>query len=294
MTRFTYLLREPLVHFLVLGAGIFLLAALVGESEDPLDEIVVSAGQIERLVETWQRTWQRPPTQTELEGLVEDHIREEILYREAIALGLDRDDTIIRRRLRQKMEFLPQDLVEQIEPTDAELRTYLRENADAYQIEPRVTFQQIYLNRERRGANAEDDARRLLADLQSNDGPVEPLALSDPILVPHELESLSESEVARLFGQEFASSVVQIEAGGWTGPVNSGYGLHLVRVQERSPARMPEFSEVREAVKREWLFMRRQEMDDQFFSSLRERYTIEIQLADWLDPNTEVVEVKQQ
>ena len=135
MARFTHFLREPLVHFLVLGAGIFLLAALVGESDqDQPDQIVVSVGQIDRLVETWQRTWQRPPTQVELEGLVEDHIREEILYREAIALGLDRDDTIIRRRLRQKMEFLPQDLVEQIEPTDAELRTYLRENADAYQV----------------------------------------------------------------------------------------------------------------------------------------------------------------
>ena len=293
MTRLKHMLREPLVHFFVLGSGIFLLAALVGESDDPLDEIVVSAGQIERLMETWQRTWQRPPTQTEMEGLVEDHIREEILYREAMAMGLDRNDTIIRRRLRQKMEFLPQDLVEQAEPTDAELRTYLRKNPDAFQVESRVTFQQIYLNRERRGANAEEDARRLLADLQNNAGPVEPLALSDPILVPHEFELASESEVARLFGQEFASSVVQIEAGGWTGPVNSGYGLHLVRVRERSPARMPELSEVRERVEREWRFMRRQEMDEQFFSSLRARYTIEVQLPDWLDPSTEVVEVEQ-
>ncbi len=108
----TRLLREPLVHFFVLGAGIFLLFALVGESDDPLDEIVVSSGQVDRLVETWQRTWQRPPTSAELEGLIEDYIREEILYREAIAMGLDQDDTIIRRRLRQKMEFLPQDLVE--------------------------------------------------------------------------------------------------------------------------------------------------------------------------------------
>ena len=135
MARFTHFLREPLAHFFVLGAGIFLLAALVGESDESRpDQIVVSAGQIDRLVETWQRTWQRPPTQAELEGLVEDHIREEILYREAIAMGLDRDDTIIRRRLRQKMEFLPQDLVEQVEPTNAELLTYLRENADAFQV----------------------------------------------------------------------------------------------------------------------------------------------------------------
>ena len=188
MARFTHFLREPLVHFLVLGAGIFLLAALVGESDqDQPDQIVVSVGQIDRLVETWQRTWQRPPTQVELEGLVEDHIREEILYREAIALGLDRDDTIIRRRLRQKMEFLPQDLVDQVGPTDAELRTYLRENADAYQVETRVSFQHIYLNLERRGTAAEGDARRLLAELKANGGPVKPAVLSDPILLPYDL-----------------------------------------------------------------------------------------------------------
>ena len=295
MTRFTHFLREPLVHFLVLGAGIFLLAALVGKSDqDQPDQIVVSVGQIDRLVETWQRTWQRPPTQVELEGLVEDHIREEILYREAIALGLDRDDTIIRRRLRQKMEFLPQDLVDQVEPTDAELRTYLRENADAYQVETRVSFQHIYLNLERRGTAAEGDARRLLADLKANGGPVEPAVLSDPILLPYELESLSESEVARLFGQEFASRLIEIAPGGWTGPLGSSYGLHLVRVREGLPARVPGLSEVRKAVERDWQFMRRQELDDQFFRSLKERYAIEVQLPEWLESKTEIAEANQQ
>ena len=295
MARFTHFLKEPLVHFLVLGAGIFLLAALVGESDqDQPDQIVVSVGQIDRLVETWQRTWQRPPTQAELEGLVEDHIREEILYREAIALGLDRDDTIIRRRLRQKMEFLPQDLVDQVEPTDAELRTYLRENADAYQVETRVSFQHIYLNLERRGTAAEGDARRLLADLKANGGPVEPAVLSDPILLPYDLESLSESEVARLFGQEFASRLIEIAPGGWTGPLGSSYGLHLVRVREGLPARVPGLSEVRKAVKRDWQFMRRQELDDQFFRSLKERYVIEVQLPEWLESKTEIAEANQQ
>jgi len=295
MARFTHFLREPLVHFLVLGAGIFLLAALVGESDqDQPDQIVVSVGQIDRLVETWQRTWQRPPTQVELEGLVEDHIREEILYREAIALGLDRDDTIIRRRLRQKMEFLPQDLVDQIEPTDAELRTYLGENADAYQVETRVSFQHIYLNLDRRGTAAEGDARRLLADLKANGGPVEPAVLSDPILLPYDLELLSESEVARLFGQEFASRLIEIAPGGWTGPLGSSYGLHLVRVREGLPARVPGLSEVRKAVKRDWQFMRRQELDDQFFRSLKERYVIEVQLPEWLESKTEIAEANQQ
>jgi hypothetical protein len=279
MARTTNLLREPLVHFIVLGAGIFLLAALVGESDqDEPDQIVVSVGQLDRLVETWQRTWQRPPTQAELEGLVEDHIREEILYREAIAMGLDRNDTIIRRRLRQKMEFLPQNLVEQIEPTEEELRTYLRENTDAFQVEARVSFQHIYLNLERRGAAAETDARRLLADLRTNGGPVEP----------------SESEVARMFGQEFASGLAEVEPGGWTGPVISSYGLHLVQVGERLPARMPELSEVRKAVERDWQFMRRQELDDQFFRSLKERYAIEVQLPEWLESKTEIAKANQQ
>ena len=287
MARFTHFLREPLAHFFVLGAGIFLLAALVGESDESRpDQIVVSAGQIDRLVETWQRTWQRPPTQAELEGLVEDHIREEILYREAIAMGLDRDDTIIRRRLRQKMELLPQDLVEQVEPTNAELLTYLRENADAFQVQARVSFQYIYLNLERRGAAVEGDARRLLADLKANRGPVEPIVLSDPILLPYDLESLSESEVASMFGQEFASHLAQTETGGWTGPVISGYGLHLVQVRERLPARMPELSEVRQAVERDWKFMRRQELDDQFFRTLKERYAIKVELPEWLESKT--------
>ncbi len=300
MARLTHFLREPLVHFFLLGAGIFLLAALVGESDqDQPDQIVVSVGQIERLVETWQRTWQRPPTQAEVEGLVEDHIREEILYREAIAMGLDRDDTIIRRRLRQKMEFIPQDLVEQVEPSEEELRTYLRENADAFQIEARVSFQHIYLNLERRGGAAEGDARRLLADLRANGEPVEPAVLSDPILLPYDLESLWESEIARLFGQEFASRLTEIEPGGWTGPVISGYGLHLVRVRERLPARMPELSDVRKAVERDWMFTRRQELDEQFFRTLKERYAIEVQLPEWLESKTlqsetEMVEANQQ
>ncbi len=294
MARLTHLLREPLAHFFVLGAGIFLLAALVGESdENQPDEIVVSAGQVDHLVETWQRTWQRPPTQAELEGLVEDHIREEILYREAIAIGLDRDDIIIRRRLRQKMEFLTQDLVERAEPTEEELRSYLEQNAGAFQVEPRITFQQIYLNIEIRGSNAEKDALNLLRDLQENTRSVEPLALSDPILVPHELESLPESEVARLFGREFASRLAEIEPGSWTGPVRTGFGLHLVRVLERLPGRMPELGEVREKVEREWRFMRRQESDEQFFRSLRDRYTVEVQLPDWLKQETDGIEVSQ-
>ena len=161
-------------------------------------------------------------------------------------------------------------------------------------METRVSFQHIYLNLERRGTAAEGDARRLLADLKANGGPVEPAVLSDPILLPYDLESLSESEVARLFGQEFASRLIEIAPGGWTGPLGSSYGLHLVRVREGLPARVPGLSEVRKAVKRDWQFMRRQELDDQFFRSLKERYVIEVQLPEWLESKTEIAEANQQ
>ena len=293
MVQPTDLLREPLVHFFLLGAGIFLLAAWVGD-EDRADEIVVSAGQVESLVETWQKTWQRPPTRAELEGLIEDYIREEILYREAVAMGLDRDDTIIRRRLRQKMEFFPQDLVDQVEPTEAELRAYLSQHAEEFQVEPRVSFQQVYLSVERRGAAAEGDARTLLADLNGQSDLVDPALFGDPILLPHDFQPQSVSEVARLFGQEFASRLAEIETDVWTGPVASGYGLHLVRIGERSPTRTPELSEVWDAVKRDWQFMRRQQLDEEFFGSMRKRYTIEVELPEWLDRGGEVVEVSRE
>ena len=226
--------------------------------------------------------------------LVEDYIREEILYREAVALGLDKDDTIIRRRLRQKMEFFTQDLAEQVEPTEAELETYLRQHAEDFQVEPRVSFQHVYLNVERRVGAVEEDARTLLVELDGQHEPAEPTALGDPIVLPHDFESLPQSEVSRLFGQKFASNLSQIEPGDWNGPVKSGYGLHLVRVGAQSPARTPELSEVRKAVKRDWQFMRRQELDEEFFGSLRKRYEVKVELPPWVSSESETAEVRQQ
>ncbi len=157
------LLREPLVHFFVLGAGIFLLSALVGDSDDrPRDEVVVTTGHVASMVDAFQRTWLRPPTAAELDGLIDDYIREEVFYREALALGLDRDDAIIRRRLRQTLEFLPHDVAEQVEPSDTELEQYLRSHADAFQVDGRISFEQIFVDQQRRGGSAEDEATRLL------------------------------------------------------------------------------------------------------------------------------------
>ena len=286
MEQATRLLREPLVHFFVLGAAIFLLSALVGDSDDPpRDEVVVTAGHVASMLDAFQRTWLRPPTAAELDGLIDDYIREEIFYREALALGLDRNDTIIRRRLRQKLEFLPQDVAEQVEPSDTELEQYLRRHADEFQVEARISFEQIFVNQQRRGGSAEDEATKLLASLRGSTTPLDPALLGDATLLPHDMESVGQSEVARTFGQEFAEGLADIEPGDWIGPIVSGFGLHLVRVLERTRARAPALDDVRGAVTREWHYERRQELDVQFYRGLREQYTVTVQLPDWLEPD---------
>jgi len=269
-------LREPLLHFLILGALLFWLAAALGDpAGGRSDRIVVTAGDLEQLEAGFERTWQRPPTDEELAGLVAERVREEVLYREALALGLDRDDTIVRRRMRQKMEFLSEDL-SAAEPSDADLESWLGANREKFRLEPRVTFRQVYLSRDRRGDATRADALRLLDELRRADDAVDPATLGDPLPLPNEVRDLSGSEVARLFGGAFSTRVQQLVPGRWEGPVESAYGLHLVQVLERVEARDPELAEVRDAVAREWLADRRERAREDLYRELRSRYEVEI------------------
>ncbi len=294
MVRLSTILREPLIHFFVLGAGIFLLFGLIGGSgEDQTDTIIVKAGQIDRMVEGWKKTWMRAPTVDELKGLIEDRIREEIYYREALAMGLDRDDMIIRRRLRQKMEFLSHDLTAQVDPTEAELEAYLQENTIMFLIEPWITFRHIYLNLDKRGNDTHDDALRLLARLRSGDNKIDAATLGDPFPLPRDYESVPESDVRNLFGHDFTAQLLTQELNVWHGPVPSGYGLHLVLIRERTKPRIPELDEVRDAVSREWVETRRRETNEEIFKQLRERYTVVVERPKWLADVDLVAEEKQ-
>ena len=178
-------LREPLLHFLLVGAALFLLFHFLsgGRSEAPR-EIVVGEARVEALAENFAKTWMRPPTAQELKGLADDYVAEEVYYREAIAMGLDRDDTVIRRRLRQKMEFISEDLASAVQPTDAQLQEYLERHADKFVRASRLTFQQVFFSGEKRGQDASRDAERLLAELQAGRGPANPLDAGDPTLLP--------------------------------------------------------------------------------------------------------------
>ncbi len=272
------LMREPLAHFVLLGAGLFAWSALWGQPGTRNERIVVTEAHVSRLIEIFGRTWQRPPTERELQRLVDEHIKEEIFYREALAMGLDRDDTIIRRRLRQKMEFLSEDLAAQNDPTDEELEAYLAEHVERFRIEGPLSFAHVYISIDRRGDKAIDDAKALLARLNRDpEASGDVASLGDRLPLPSGYESTTASEIAKMFGRAFAERVSGLPVGEWSGPVESGYGLHLVLVSERSEDRMPELAEVREAVTRDWRVREREQTNDEIFQKLREKYRVVVE-----------------
>lgn len=273
------LLKEPLVHFLLLGALLFALFHMVGgrQEEDARDEIVVTSGRIGTLASMYEKTWSRPPSEEELKSLIQEHIREEILYRAALALGLDRDDTIVRRRLRQKIEFLSEDIMSLPEPSEEELTAYLQANPDAFRLDARITFQHVYLNADERGESLKADARVLLEKLRPGGEGQEAAGLGDRFLLPYRFEAASEHEIRNTFGQAFVEPLLEAPVGTWHGPIASGYGAHLVLVSERVEGRAPSLSEVRDVVVREWTAEKQDELNEAFFLGLRDQYTVTIE-----------------
>jgi PPIC-type PPIASE domain len=273
------LLREPLLHFLLLGGLLFGLYQWLGgrDASAAGGDIVVTEGRIRNLTDTYTRTWQRPPTAEELNGLIEDYIREEVLYREGVALGLDRDDTIIRRRLRQKLEFVSEDAANALEPTDAELAEFLAKNADRYRVESRLTFSQVFLDPSKRGAELEADAASLLDALRSRGETLDLATLGDSRMLDSRYEAAAEDDIERLFGAEFEAALRGQPVGEWLGPLKSGYGAHLVRIDARVPGRVATLAEVRDAVARDWSAARRQQLLDEQYQQLRGRYQVRIE-----------------
>jgi len=271
-------LREPLLHFLALGAALFLYFHWSGGGSGPTSSrIVLTAGQIEHLAAGFAKTWQRPPTEHELKGLIDDWIREEIAVREAMATGLDRDDTIIRRRLRQKLEFLIEDVVEPAPPTEAELQAWLDHHAEAFRIEPQVAFRQVFVSPDRRGAAAGSDARAILARLEAAGPEARIDRMGDAIMLPPESDLEPLYEVTRTFGADFAARIDSIVPGKWSGPVESGYGLHLVLVRRRVEGSLPDLATVRPAVEREFLADRRTRQLATMYEGLLKKYRVVIE-----------------
>ena len=268
------LLREPLLHFVLLGTAFFAAAAWLPGGGAGRQRIVVTSGQIEHLSENFRRAWLREPTREELDGLIRDYLREEVAYREALALGLDRDDTVIRRRLRQKMEFISEDGAE-AEPTDEELAGYLEKNADRFRVEERVSFSHVYFNPERRGAALDEDVARALEQLRGGDGNWRDAG--DGTLLQKEVRKMAPSVIARSFGAEFATELARLSIGEWRGPIRSAYGVHVVIVRERIPSVVPPLEEVRDAVRRDWANDRRVAASQKLYARLLKRYDVTVE-----------------
>ena len=270
-------LKEPLLHFLCMGAMIFIVFSVFTEEENPVDQykILITSADIARLSENWSKRWNRLPTESELNGLVDATIKEEVYYREALALGLDQNDTILRRRLMQKMEFLSNDLAELNQPDETELNTYFMENQEKYKRPARISFTHIFFSLDRRGAMALEDAKQALSEIDVPRAPER----GDPFMMGYDFVQDTSLEVVRLFGSSFTERLFTLETDTWQGPIESGYGIHLVRVIKRIDSRMPEFESVIEQVRTDWIFEEREKANKEIYERLKERYEIVVENA---------------
>jgi PPIC-type PPIASE domain len=271
------LLREPLLQFLVLGAMLFALYGLAGKrSAEAPEKIVVSASRVANLGDGFARTWQRLPNEQELHGLIEDYVRDEVFYREGRAAGMDRDDVIIRRRVRQKMEFLA-DEMSVPEPSDEQLAAYLASNVERFRVEDQLTFHQVFLSATRRANTIDSDSKQLASILARDDGTVDATVLGDPFLLGGEFRDVSPSKVTSIFGESFAKQISVMENGRWQGPISSSFGQHFVFISERVLGNLPPLDAVRPVVHREWVNARRLEAEQKLYASLRNRYEIVVE-----------------
>jgi len=274
--RLRSLLAEPLLHFLLLGAALFAVYRRVapgGESR----RIVLRAPQVAGIADEFRSTWGREPSAAELDALVESAVRDEIAWREGVALGLDRDDPVIRRRVRQKLEVMTEESLAAPPPGDRELEAWLAGHPDAFRRPARVTWQQVLVAPgDGRGVDLDGRTAAIRAALARGEPAV---SLGENTLLPRRGDDVGLDLVARDFGPGFAEALGGLPLGEWSGPVASGIGLHLVRVERRTPASMPPIEEVRAAVARELEADRRRRALEESYRRLRAEYDVVVETA---------------
>jgi peptidyl-prolyl cis-trans isomerase C len=272
--------REPLVHFLLLGMALFAVYGYVhrgrGGVESPR-QIALTLDDLRQLDMYFESQWQRPPTAGEFNSLIEDKIQEEILYREGLAMGLDKDDTIVRRRMAQKVEFLAEDVAAAREPTTAELKAwyYSEKNSERFALPGRITFRHVYFSPDTRGRRAHDDAADALAKVagEPEDSKAVPLH-ADRFMFQDYYADRSSEQLAKDFGPRFAQAILKVKPGSWQGPIESGYGWHLVYVESITPGRIPAFEEAESDVKTAWLADQKAQAWHKAYQDMRARYTV--------------------
>ena len=268
------LLKEPLVHFLLIGAALFLCFGLLDDKTPGGgdNQVVVTAGRIEQLANIFGKTWQRPPTADELKGLIDDFVLEEIYYRQAVAMGIDRDDTVIRRRLRQKFEFLTDDMATATDPSNEDLAAYLAANSDTFRRDTTYTFQQVYINPDRPAVELETYVAEQLSALRAGSE-----ASGDAGLLPAKFDQAPSRVVDGNFGSGFSKKLDELASGEWQGPIESGLGVHLIRLEFREEGTLPKLAEIRSQVEREWANEMRLEVQRKTNEKLLDLYDVVVE-----------------
>jgi len=274
---FQRLLREPLLHFITIGGLMFVVYAAMNEQPvTPPDMIVISSGRIDQLKSSFSAVWKREPTEDEISAMIDEDIREEVYYRDGVALGLDRNDSIVRRRLRLKMEFLMDSSAHALEPATGELETFYAANAQDYETELRLAFEQIYL-----GENPDPNTISRALDELSANPETDTFLLGNPTNLPSQLGYSSEAAVYGVFGKGLFQQLTKLAPNVWTGPVKSTYGVHLVRILGQIPAATPPLQEVRKDVLRDWKALKRKEIADRDYEKRRKKYLVDVRHKDY-------------
>jgi peptidyl-prolyl cis-trans isomerase C len=271
-------LREPLVHFLLIGLVLFSVYGYMNRNRNGVEssrQIALTPDDLRQMDMYFVSQWNRQPTPDEFQAMVEDKIREEVLYREALAMGLDKDDTIVKRRMAQKMQFLAEDVAAAHEPSTDELKAWFERNKEKFALPSRYSFRHLYFSPDKRGKNAQEDAAKALAKItgQPENSKLAD-SLADQFMFQDYYGDKTSEQLAKEFGPEFAVAVSKLKSGSWQGPIESGYGWHLVFVDSVIPGRIPAFEEIEPDVKTAWLGEQKQQAWDKAYKEMRAKYTV--------------------
>ena len=278
LSAFKHWAREPLLHFLLLGLALFAVYSYLQRGHGGVEsskQIALTLDDLRQMDMYFESQWHRPPAPQEFQAMVEDKVREEVLYREGIAMGLDKDDTIVKRRMAQKMQFLAEDVAAAHEPTTAELKAWYEKNGQKFALPSRASFRHLFFSPDRRGQSAHDDAVQASAKIsrQPEDSKLAS-SLADRFMFQDYYGDRAPEQLTKEFGPKFAQALFQLKPGSWQGPIESGYGWHLVFVDSVIPGRIPAFEEVEPDVKTAWLADQKAQAIETAYKAMRAKYTV--------------------
>lgn len=265
--------RDPFIHFLIIGALLFTVYEVINDGTDQEGKLIsVTQGQIYSLIAKFEKTWGRPPQSGELKALIDELVLDEIYYRQALALGIDRDDALIRKRLRQKMEFYTEVDSENLHPSEGELQQFFSENADDYRLEDHYSLRQLFLSTNRSEADLERRVEQMKNGLASGELPD-----ADSSLLPSSFSLAGKREIVRHLGLDFYNKLEGLDTNKWIGPIESSMGMHFVFISERLEGGMPELGKIRDSVTKDWRYRRSLEMRERLNERLLAEYAINVE-----------------